>query len=1006
MKNLQGIIFSLILTLLSASVSHSYENLVLQGTVDEISQEIVTALKAKEFTKSEEILKNLLASRRKSPHGTRMLEEVYKKLSEFEDMAILDQWCLARTQSHFPLVIRGNYYTRKANELRGNSYARQISEDTWKNIKELHAKAQVDYEAAYAINPDDAECSAGMVAISLLRGYPSDIMEKWFKRSVEADPAWMKSYQGKLYYLAPMWYGSKEQMESFVKDCFENSPEGSVVYTIPLLSFSIYYDIEYFRGDYMAMSRQLASDQEAMITDALSRFHKDCPHSPRPDYYQGLFYQMGASNEDALVYFKKAEAKDSQYIDAWIGEAFTELVLERPDKAEVALDEILKIDPRSAFALMNLGYVRMLRYNDYPGGMELFKKGVQASNSVPRKTDGLYRLAQFLKKKEKYREAIDCFSQALKMDPLYTKALFGRANAQKEMGDFDGAMEDMLIVQNMGGEDAESAKALAEEILSARNKKDFQAQSEQVIPPPSSSVETAAHPAIPSPPTHQDDTAKTTDKSREITTADIRQTIDESPTAVSDNLNLQERFDSCEALYFRRLKDQAIDCFSSILLEAPEYAKTYFMLGQIAEKLEADMKKAGNYYTQAISKDQSNGEYMLRLGQVLYMERNFSQAIQVLTKLIELSPNNGEAFYQRGLCFDALGQKEQAIEDMQKASMYAGKAEAAEYLNRNVVFEPPPPPKVDKEQELITQVDQNINMQRFDQAEKQLQEVLKLNPKNDYAIFKLGVIYKFRDQDDKRALAQYGKAIELNPKYKDYLLSRAAIYEYLEEYQKAADDYTSALALSPKEGKLYGERANCMMKLGEYKKASEDLKKASELSPGSRDRYNHMIAEISAKGGIPLEEGSASPAILLERGKRYAEQKEFDLAKRDIQQAITLDPHFAKAYYEMGRMHAEKMRLLDEAIPWFDKAIELDKSSRDFFFHRGLIYFEKRDFKTARTDFTSALELQKDDTQVYYYRGVCNKELGQKDQAVEDLLKARKDPGWVQAVDGLLNSMM
>jgi hypothetical protein len=122
----------LLLSFLVPSVSHAYENLVLQGTIDEISQDILAALKAKKFNKAEETLQNLLLSRRKSPHGTRMLEEVYDELAASADSEMLDQWCTASLQSHFPLLLRANQYTRKAKDLRANNYARQISEETWK----------------------------------------------------------------------------------------------------------------------------------------------------------------------------------------------------------------------------------------------------------------------------------------------------------------------------------------------------------------------------------------------------------------------------------------------------------------------------------------------------------------------------------------------------------------------------------------------------------------------------------------------------------------------------------------------------------------------------------------------------------------------------------------------------------------------------------------------------------------------------------------------------------
>ena len=195
-KKIPTLMFGLLAFFLTVSFSFSFEkNLILQGTAEEIHDEICASLKTRKFAKAEEILNNLLTSRRKSLDGTRMLENEYALLTAFDEPAVLDEWCASRSQSHLPFAVRGNYLLQRLRELRGTSSPRLLDQKVRDSIDELTAKAQADFENAYSLNPADPAGASGMVTISLVRGYPPDIMDKWFNRAIESDPIWMKPYE-------------------------------------------------------------------------------------------------------------------------------------------------------------------------------------------------------------------------------------------------------------------------------------------------------------------------------------------------------------------------------------------------------------------------------------------------------------------------------------------------------------------------------------------------------------------------------------------------------------------------------------------------------------------------------------------------------------------------------------------------------------------------------------------------------------------------------------------
>ncbi len=163
--------------------------------------------------------------------------------------------------------------------------------------------------------------------------------------------------------------------------------------------------------------------------------------------------------------------------------------------------------------------------------------------------------------------------------------------------------------------------------------------------------------------------------------------------------------------------------------------------------------------------------------------------------------------------------------------------------------------------------------------------------------FNRGLAYQSKEQYD-QAIADYTKAIELDPKYARPYNNRGLAYKNKGQYDQAIADFTKAIELDPKYTYAYYNRGNAYQSKGQYDQAIADFTKAIELDPKFTNAYYN-------------------------RGFAYKNKGQYDQAIADYSKAIELDPKFTNAYYFRGSAYQNKGQY-DQAIADFTKSIELD----------------------------------------------------------------------------------
>jgi tetratricopeptide (TPR) repeat protein len=272
--------------------------------------------------------------------------------------------------------------------------------------------------------------------------------------------------------------------------------------------------------------------------------------------------------------------------------------------------------------------------------------------------------------------------------------------------------------------------------------------------------------------------------------------------------------------------------------------------------------------------------------------------------------------------------------------------------------------------------------------------------------------------DYAQAIADFTKAIELDPNNATAYFNRGLAQVNLGDPEQAIADFTKAIELDPDHALAYNNRGDVYYKAGDYAQAIADFTKAIELDPNDAIAYFHRGSVYDEQNNYEEAIADFTKAIELKhdplswpyfnRGTVYYEQNDYEEAIADYTKAIELDydplsrPYFNRgnAYYKLGDY--------EQAIADFTKVIELDPGDALAYNNRGDAYYELGDYEQAIVDYsntgnayrdlgdysqaivhyTEAIELDPNDATAYFHRGFAYYERGDYEEAIADFTKA------------------
>ena len=186
-----------------------------------------------------------------------------------------------------------------------------------------------------------------------------------------------------------------------------------------------------------------------------------------------------------------------------------------------------------------------------------------------------------------------------------------------------------------------------------------------------------------------------------------------------------------------------------------------------------------------------------------------------------------------------------------------------------------------------------------------------------------------------------------------------------EQADRALADYAKAIFLDPTNYQAFVGRSVIHLQRGEYEKAITDLHVAERIDSG-KEAYR-----------------AAMVRLLEERGDTRLLKNEFDGAIADFTEAIKVDPKRATFYLKRAAAYGAKYNA-DDAVNDYSEAIRISMDNVEAYIGRGELYRRRNAFSAALADFDQAVQRQPSNITARMFRGLTREDVRDADGAIAD----------------------
>jgi eukaryotic-like serine/threonine-protein kinase len=287
------------------------------------------------------------------------------------------------------------------------------------------------------------------------------------------------------------------------------------------------------------------------------------------------------------------------------------------------------------------------------------------------------------------------------------------------------------------------------------------------------------------------------------------------------------------------------------------------------------------------------------------------------------------------------------------------------------------------------------------EAQASLHTAESLNPDSVQVHLVAGLLHKTLGQYD-RALDDYRRVQELEPRNVDALLRIAGVYDALDEPAKAIEHYQKAVALQPGYYDPYQKWGAFYYYRGNYADAVEQFRKAIERAPGLYDAYTSLGAALNYLGrDTEAEEALLSsvrlketPRALNSLGALQAYRGQDAQAASYYERAVRMNPRNSVYLLNLGDAYRRSGRSADAHRAYrmgMDVTLaELTEDPRGGLTRAFVAYFAARlgDTSRAEEEMAQALGLSPGDSMVLRKAVLTYVALGETDRALQILRAA------------------
>jgi protein O-GlcNAc transferase len=333
---------------------------------------------------------------------------------------------------------------------------------------------------------------------------------------------------------------------------------------------------------------------------------------------------------------------------------------------------------------------------------------------------------------------------------------------------------------------------------------------------------------------------------------------------------------------------------------------------------QGDLKQAEKNYREILDVAPTNTDALHLLGVLSNQKQDHAAAIDLISRAIQIFPNQPVFHSNLGNAFRDRGFFEKAIDCYQKA-LQINPDLVETYINMGIAYH---------------------QLGNLDGAASAFHKAIALKPDSAEAYYNLASTFKEQRLFD-QAISCYRRVVALNPMFVEAYYNLANSLEQQSRIDEAIVCLKQCVQINPQWAEAYNNLGNLFYQKGLPDQALLFYQKAVQLKPELHVAHNNL-------------------------GNALKEQGRFSEALACYQKALRFRPDYAEAYQNMGVAFTEWDRLA-EAIGCFQKAIELRPDFAEAHNFLGLCFEKQAQAAEAISCFEKAIQIKPNYTEAYSY---------------------------------------
>ena len=397
-------------------------------------------------------------------------------------------------------------------------------------------------------------------------------------------------------------------------------------------------------------------------------------------------------------------------------------------------------------------------------------------------------------------------------------------------------------------------------------------------------------------------------------------------TLLNDENNLALRFKMSNCMQYMGRYEEAISNLNYILKKDNYFYEAYLELGKMY-LIKKDLKKSQKILTDFLLFKPNSKDGYYYLGQSYFNLDKYNFAMDAFNKTISIDQSYANAHYYLGLINESILKYDKAEYHYDKAKIYGTSFYEMNFNYGNLLY------ITEKYKKAIKPLEDYIDYYEYDNT-----EVMSENYKE--AILKIGDIF-FNQKRYSESITSYNKLLKNYPEDWFFNVRLAKSLYLLKSNADAIKAYKNILS-------LYPDDIDSMIDLGDIFFDEGDYDNAVN--------YYNMAINCDGKNKNAIYKSALC----------YAYTDNFFQALIAFKRANIIEPDNFLIMYQIGVTFME-LEIYDKAILYFK---DNDKDS-DSQFMMGICYYNLGDYSKALDYFLLYLNNEKNNSQLYYYVGLC-----------------------------------